>query len=85
MCCVRSLHQCPFPAARPWTHSPTTFSNAFFTELLSESWIPERNPKGNMQYYNPKKDLMMLPADMAIREDPEFAAWAQVRIFFARQ
>jgi cytochrome c peroxidase len=56
----------------PWTFSPTTFSNEYFRLLLEEKWQPRRW-KGPLQYEDVKtKSLMMLPADMALIEDPEF-------------
>ncbi len=55
----------------PWTRSPTTFSNTFYTALLEEKW-KFRNWSGPKQYENEKKDLMMLPADYCLIEDPEF-------------
>eukprot|EP00388_Colpodella_angusta_P006311 GDKJ01018779.1.p1 GENE.GDKJ01018779.1~~GDKJ01018779.1.p1 ORF type:complete len:373 (+),score=102.36 GDKJ01018779.1:167-1120(+) len=64
----------------PWSFSPTTFSNAFFTLLLNEEWIDrasvDKQWKGPFQYTNAtggvKHALMMLPADMALKTDPEF-------------
>ncbi|CAF1074445.1 unnamed protein product [Rotaria sp. Silwood1] len=56
----------------PWTFAPTTFSNEFFRLLLEEKW-QVRRWKGPKQYEDVKtKTLMMLPADMALVEDPEF-------------
>lgn len=56
----------------PWTRSPTTFSNAFFTVLKDEKW-QVRDWKGPKQFQNAGgKDLMMLPADMAFLSDPAF-------------
>jgi len=62
----------------PWTHSPTTFSNLYFKDLLSEKWTLEKNPKGAPQFYNGKKDIAMLPADMAVATDPEFRKYAEI-------
>ncbi|CAF4010227.1 unnamed protein product, partial [Rotaria magnacalcarata] len=56
----------------PWTFAPTTFSNEYFRLLLEEKW-QIRRWKGPKQYEDVKtKTLMMLPADMALIEDPEF-------------
>lgn len=56
----------------PWTFAPTTFSNEYFRLLLEEKW-QVRRWKGPKQYEDVKtKSLMMLPADMAFIEDPEF-------------
>lgn len=61
----------------PWTRSPTTFSNTFYTALLEEKWT-YRNWKGPKQYENERKDLMMLPADMAFLEDPAFKKYVEI-------
>ncbi len=56
----------------PWTFAPTTFSNEYFRLLLEEKW-QVRRWNGPKQYEDVKtKSLMMLPADMALIEDPEF-------------
>jgi len=61
----------------PWTRSPTTFSNEFFKALFDEKWV-KKNWKGPVQYENEKdKTLMMLPADLAVKTDPEFRKWAE--------
>jgi cytochrome c peroxidase len=45
----------------PWTFSPVTFSNQYFTLLLEEPW-QWRKWKGPAQYEDKKtKSLMMLP------------------------
>lgn len=44
----------------PWTFSPTTFSNAFFTELKGK-WH-KKKWNGPLQYEDKSGDLMMLPA-----------------------
>jgi cytochrome c peroxidase len=55
----------------PWTRAPTTFSNHFFKELLENKWT-KKNWSGPIQYEDPERKLMMLPADMAFIEDPVF-------------
>jgi len=55
----------------PWTHTPTRFSNQFFKLLLNEEW-QERKWEGPKQYDDKSKELMMLPTDMALLDDPEF-------------
>jgi catalase (peroxidase I) len=55
----------------PWTRAPTTFSNLFFKELLENQWsVKQWN--GPKQYADPSGELMMLPADLALRDDPAF-------------
>jgi cytochrome c peroxidase len=56
----------------PWTRAPTTFSNMFFKELLENKWTPRRSSTGQLQYQDPSGALMMLPADLALIEDPVF-------------
>jgi len=61
----------------PWTYAETTFSNEFFRLLLSEKWQVKKTHngkpwKGPLQYETPDGKLMMLPADMALKEDPVF-------------
>jgi len=43
--------------------------------LKGEKWSQITNPKGKKQFENPAKDLMMLPADLALIADPEFKKW----------
>jgi len=59
----------------PWTRAPTTFSNELFRLLLEEKWSKEKLKNGLVQYRNPQKDLMMLPTDMVLVEDPKFKEW----------
>jgi len=61
----------------PWTYSPTTFSNEYFRVLLDDKWT-ERRWKGPKQYENSSKTLMMLPTDMAMRDDPSFRKWTDI-------
>lgn len=61
----------------PWTRSPTTFSNSFFTELLQGKWTPKKW-SGPHQYENEDGALMMLPADMSLLADPEFKKWVDI-------
>lgn len=71
----------------PWSNSPTTFSNAYYTELLGQHWQPKTTEKlvtedgksktvawkGPMQFEDAKtKSLMMLPSDMALTADIKF-------------
>lgn len=61
----------------PWTRNPLRFDNTYYTNLLDLEWQP-RKWDGKLQYEDVKsQSLMMLPADMAIREDVEFRKHAQ--------
>lgn len=56
----------------PWTFAPTTFSNEYFRLLVEEKWVPKKWD-GPAQLVDAKTgSLMMLPADMALVEDPKF-------------
>lgn len=55
----------------PWTRAPTTFSNEYFKLLLNEKWVPSKSSAGAGQFKNASGgDLMMLPADLALIQDP---------------
>ena len=57
----------------PWTNAPTTFSNEYFRLLVEEKWV-ERKWSGPRQFEDEKtKKLMMLPTDIALTADKEFA------------
>jgi cytochrome c peroxidase len=59
----------------PWTFSPTTFTNDFFTLLLNEKWVWKKW-NGPKQYIDKKTgSLMMLPSDMALIQDKKFKEW----------
>jgi len=62
----------------PWTRAPTTFSNDFYKVLLEKKWT-NRQWRGPKQLENSDgKDLMMLPADMALVEDKEFRKYCEL-------
>jgi len=61
----------------PWTRSPTTFSNGFFVELTTNTWT-KKQWSGPTQYEDPSKELMMLPADMCLMEDPKFKTYVEI-------
>jgi len=58
----------------PWTSSPTTFTNEFFTQLKEAKWT-ERNWKGPKQYEDETKSMMMLPTDLELLNDPQLKVW----------
>jgi len=60
----------------PWTNAPTVFSNDFFVQLLERKWT-KRNWKGPVQYEDETGTLMMLPADLALIQDPQFKGWVE--------
>lgn len=62
----------------PWTFAPTTFSNLYFQELLNREWVPKQW-KGPHQFVNKDGgEIMMLPSDMALTEDPAFKKWVDI-------
>ena len=61
----------------PWTKSPTMFSNDFFRELVDQKWTPKKW-NGPLQYEDASGELMMLPADLAFLQDPEFRKFVEI-------
>jgi len=61
----------------PWTNSPTVFSNDFYVQLLEQKWTPKKW-NGPKQFEDETGALMMLPADLALIEDPAFKKWVEV-------
>ncbi|CAB9525067.1 c peroxidase, mitochondrial [Seminavis robusta] len=62
----------------PWTFTPTTFNNAYFTLLTSLKWIP-KDWSGPPQYVDGGTGkLMMLPSDLVLLEDKPFLKWVNV-------
>jgi cytochrome c peroxidase len=55
-----------------WTLTPTKFNNQFYVQLLKKNWSIKELDNGIKQYKDENDRIMMLPADMAFREDPEF-------------
>lgn len=61
----------------PWTFSPTTFSNAYYNELLNRKWV-DKKWNGPKQFVDKETgNLMMLPADIAFVKDGEFKKWVE--------
>lgn len=69
--CFGRCHEDRSGFSGPWTRAPTTFSNLFFKELLTNKWT-QKSWGGPKQYVDPTGQLMMLPADLALLEDPAF-------------
>lgn len=61
----------------PWTNAEWTFSNEYFRLLVEEKWTIKQWD-GPEQYEDSSKQLMMLPADMALIWDPEFAKYVKM-------
>jgi len=61
----------------PWTPTPTTFNNAYFTLLTSLKWVP-KDWSGPPQYVDGATGkLMMLPTDYVLLEDKSFLKWVK--------
>lgn len=61
----------------PWTRAPTTFSNLYFTELTQTKWR-KKKWNGPPQYEDPTGELMMLPADICLRDDRKFRKYVDL-------
>lgn len=66
----------------PWTNAENTMSNEYFRLLVDETWTIKKTHKGKKwtgpeQYEDKSGDLMMLPADIALIQDPEFRRLVQ--------
>ena len=60
----------------PWTRSNLAFNNEYFRNLMFLEWT-RKDWDGPEQYEDPTGELMMLPTDIALKTDPEFAKWAR--------
>lgn len=62
-----------------WVNNPTRFSNQYFKLLDKFDWEKKTLPGGVMQYKNEElgTELMMLPTDIALVQDPKFKPWVQ--------
>ena len=61
----------------PWTFAENTFSNEYFRLLVEERWSPKMTHNGKPwtgpdQFEDATGELMMLPSDMVLVQDPEF-------------
>jgi cytochrome c peroxidase len=61
----------------PWTRSPTSMGNSYFTVLLEETWR-KKKWSGPVQYENASDGtLMMLPTDMALIWDKGYKKYVE--------
>jgi len=60
-----------------WTRHPLKFDNQYFKNLLNLEWKPKKWD-GPLQYEDETGELMMLPTDLAIRDDPQFRVFAEM-------
>lgn len=62
----------------PWTPTPTTFNNLYFTLLSDLQWDP-KTWEGPYQYVDaPTGKLMMLPTDLVLLQDKKFLKFVNV-------
>jgi len=62
----------------PWTFTPTTFNNAYYSLLTTLKWIP-KDWSGPPQYVDGGTGkLMMLPTDYVLLNDKKFLKWVKV-------
>lgn len=63
----------------PWTNAEWTFSNEYFRQLLENKWTLKKW-NGPQQYEDPTGELMMLPADMVMIQDPNFRKYVELYV-----
>ena len=63
--------------AATWTANPGVISNQYFKTLLLEDWQKVTSPTGKEEYKAAGKALYMMPSDLVLKWDAEFAAIAQ--------
>jgi len=62
----------------PWTRNPLRFDNQFYKNLIGLEWRPKKWD-GPLQFEDTATgELMMLPTDMALRDDPKFRPWVEL-------
>eukprot|EP01128_Nolandella_sp_AFSM9_P004712 TRINITY_DN2158_c0_g1_i1.p1 TRINITY_DN2158_c0_g1~~TRINITY_DN2158_c0_g1_i1.p1 ORF type:complete len:893 (+),score=146.37 TRINITY_DN2158_c0_g1_i1:31-2679(+) len=65
----------------PWTSNSNVFDNSFFLRLLDVDWV-EKQWDGPKQFEPTDKEkwgnIMMLPSDLALIEDPDFRTWVKL-------
>jgi catalase (peroxidase I) len=63
--------------AKTWTTNPGVLSNQYFKTLLLEDWQKVVSGAGKEEYKAVGKTLYMMPSDLVLKWDAEFAAIAQ--------
>merc|ERR1712063_88035 len=62
----------------PWTRNPLKFDNQYFKHLLHMKW-KVKEWDGPLQYVDElTEELMMLPTDMVLVEDPSFRKYVEI-------
>jgi catalase (peroxidase I) len=75
---TRLAHETALGYSGPWTFTPTTFNNAYYTILTSLKWTPTYW-SGPPQYVDGVTGkLMMLPTKLILLDDKSFLKWVNV-------
>ena len=61
----------------PWTPTPTTFNNLYFSLLVNLKWVPNVVNE-HAQFKDPSGKLMMLPSDIVLIEDAKFRKYVDI-------
>ena len=61
----------------PWTPTPTTFNNLYFSLLVNLKWEPNVVNE-HAQFKDPSGKLMMLPSDIVLIEDAKFRKYVDI-------
>jgi cytochrome c peroxidase len=61
----------------PWTPTPTTFNNLYFSLLVNLKWEPNVVNE-HAQFKDPSGKLMMLPSDIVLVEDAGFRKYVDI-------
>ena len=61
----------------PWTPTPTTFNNIYFSLLVNLKWEPNVVNE-HAQFKDPSGKLMMLPSDIVLIEDAKFRKYVDI-------
>lgn len=61
----------------PWSPTPVTFNNAYYTLLNNVKWTPKKWD-GPAQFEDPSGSLMMLPSDIVLTTDKSFKKYVDV-------
>ncbi|KAI9202721.1 heme peroxidase [Polychytrium aggregatum] len=70
-------HPCRTGYTGVWTSQPTRFTNQYFVLLSTVQWT-RKQWDGLEQYQDPEDRFMMLPTDMALIHDPQFAVFVRM-------
>ena len=61
----------------PWTPTPTTFNNLYFSLLVNLKWEPNVVNE-HAQFKDPSGKLMMLPSDIALLQDKKWRPYVKM-------